>query len=61
MRDILSEFGPESSQPQVPRATSGGVKEAKPLPYDPPKSGQCDQHQIGPGLHGAVYPQGTQK
>lgn len=58
-RDILSGFGPDSSNPQQPRATSGGVKEAKPLPYSPPQ-GPSSQTQIGPGLHGDNHGCGTQ-
>jgi len=37
MSDILKMYGPDSSQPQAPVATSGGVTEAKPLPYSPPQ------------------------
>lgn len=48
-RDILGEFGPDSHQAQAPRATTGGVKEAKPLSYDPPK-GPTNMHHEGPGL-----------
>jgi len=34
-KDILSEYGPESKSGDK-RATSGGVKEVKELPYSPP-------------------------
>ena len=34
--DILNEFGRDSGAGQKPRATSGGVKEAKTLPYSEP-------------------------
>lgn len=54
MRDILSEFGPDSISPQRPSATSGGVTQAKELPYDPPK-GPSNQMQQGPGLHGTNH------
>ena len=54
MADILSEFGSDSSQPQKPSANSGGVTEAKPLAYDPPK-GPSGQMQQGPGLHGTNH------
>lgn len=53
-RDILSEYGPESSQPQAGRATAGGVKEAKTLPYSPPQ-GPSGQMQQGPGIHGTNH------
>ena len=54
MSDLLNEFGPDASSPQKPRATSGGVEKAKPLPYDPPK-GPSNQMQQGPGLHGTNH------
>jgi hypothetical protein len=41
---------PEASRKEVSNL-SGGVKEAKPLPYDPPK-GPKDQHHERPGLGG---------
>lgn len=50
-RDILGEYGPDSPMNQKPRATSGGVEEAKPLPYSPPK-GPIGQGHEGPGLGG---------
>ena len=50
-REILGEYGPESSQPQASRASSGGVTEAKPLPYSPPK-GPTEMMHKGPGLAG---------
>lgn len=57
--DILSEFGPDSFQPQAARATTGGVKEAKPLRYSPPV-GPTSQSQQGPGLHGDNHDCGSQ-
>lgn len=48
-KDILSEFGPESTSGS--RATNGGKCDPKPIPYDPPK-GPTGQMQQGPGLHG---------
>lgn len=35
--DILSMYGNNTPQPQKPPAKSGGVMQAKPMPYDPPK------------------------
>lgn len=59
MKPIIG--GPDTSKPQAPRATSGGVKEAKPLPYSPPK-GPTNQMVKGPGLHGTNHGQcGTQR
>jgi hypothetical protein len=53
-RDILDEYGPNSPDTQKPRATSGGVKEAKPLPYDPPKGPIGINHE-GVGLGGSNH------
>jgi len=50
-RPILSEYGPDTNKPQAPRATSGGVTEAKSLPYSAPK-GPTGQMREGPGLGG---------
>ncbi len=52
MKPIIG--GPDTSKPQAPRATSGGVKEAKPLPYSPPK-GPSGQMRQGPGLGGTNH------
>lgn len=62
-KDILSSYGPDSSQPQAPRSTCGGVemKDVKPLPYSPPK-GPTSQMHSGPGLHGTNHGKsGSQK
>jgi len=48
-RPILSEFGPDASKPQAARATCGGVKDFKELPYDPPVGPTTFKHE-GPGL-----------
>ena len=57
-KPLLSEYGPERTEGS--RASSGGVKETKPLAYDPPK-GPTAQMQNGPGLHGTNHGQcGTQ-
>src|SRR5262245_56497509 len=52
-RDILSEYGPESSQPQKPRATSGGVMSTRDVNnYRPPQGPTNINDPKGPGLHG---------
>jgi hypothetical protein len=52
-RDILSEYGKDSSQPQAARATTGGIKEAKPISnYCPPQGPSNINDPKGPGLHG---------
>lgn len=61
-RDILSEYGRDSSQPQVPRATNGGQCDPKPIPYSPPMGPTTFSHE-GPGLadhtnHGCCGTQG---
>ena len=53
-RDILGEYGNDTSQPQTPRASNGGQMEVKPLPYDPPK-GPSGQMQQSPGIHGTNH------
>lgn len=55
MRDILSEFGPDSKQPQAPRATNGGKQDPKPLPYSPPKGPTNINDGRSPGLHGSNH------
>ena len=50
-RDILSDYGKDIPHPQAPRATSGGVTQAKPLNYHAPW-GPTNQHHQGPGNHG---------
>lgn len=54
-RDILGEFGPDSRSPQAARATCGGVKEAKPMPYSPPRGPSNINDPKGPGLHGSNH------
>lgn len=54
-RDILSEYGNDSSQPQAPRARSGGEMMAKPLPYNPPKGPTNIMDGRSPGLHGTNH------
>lgn len=52
-RDILSEYGKDSSQPQAARATTGGIKEAKPISnYCPPQGPSNIGDAKSPGLHG---------
>jgi hypothetical protein len=47
-KDILGYYGRDSRQPQAPTAKSGGVKEAKPMPYSKPQ-GPTNQMHSGPG------------
>lgn len=59
-KDILNQYGRNSSQPQALRATSGGVKAAKPLPYSPPV-GPTSHMERKVGLGGTNHgPCGTQ-
>lgn len=52
-RDILSEYGRDSGAPQRPRATSGGVKQARDIPnYCAPQGPTNINDPKGPGLHG---------
>jgi hypothetical protein len=52
-RDILSEYGNDIPKPQAARATTGGVKEAKPISnYCPPQGPSNINDPKSPGLHG---------
>ena len=54
-RDILSEYGPDSSQPQVGSASNGGKITPKDLPYDPPQGPKGINDGRTPGLHGTNH------
>jgi hypothetical protein len=55
-RDILSEYGKDSSQPQAARATSGGCLEAKPISnYKAPVGPTNINDSKSPGIHGANH------
>jgi hypothetical protein len=54
-RDILSEFGRDANKPQAARATCGGVTEAKPLDYSPPKGPSNINDPKTPGIHGTNH------
>jgi len=52
-RDILSEYGPDSRSPQAPRASSGGVTQARDvMGYSPPRGPTNVMDPKSPGLHG---------
>jgi hypothetical protein len=51
MRSILNEYGPDADKPQAPVAQTGGVMQAKSLPYSPPV-GPIGLGNNGPGLGG---------
>lgn len=52
-RDILGEYGKDSSQPQAARATSGGITSAKPIGnYHHPCGPANIDDPKGPGIHG---------
>lgn len=51
-KDILGEYGPESSAGGN-RASNGGKPEVKPLPYSPP-IGPKNNNSPGPGLKGGT-------
>lgn len=54
-RDILSEYGPESPMNQRPRATSGGVTQARDVMNYQPPAGPKTLGDRGPGLHADNY------
>jgi hypothetical protein len=52
-RDILGEYGKDIPKPQAARATTGGIKEAKPISnYCPPQGPSNINDPKGPGIHG---------
>jgi hypothetical protein len=53
-RDILGEYGRDIPHEEKPRATKGGVTEAKPLDYHEPKGPQ-NMHHEGPGIPGTNH------
>lgn len=63
MAEILGMYGKNSPQPQAGTASSGGVKEAKPMAnYSPPKGPTTINNPQSPGLHGTNHGVcGTQK
>lgn len=54
-KDILSEYGRDSSQPQAARAASGGQQHPKDLPYCPPVGPKSINDPKSPGLHGTNH------
>lgn len=54
-RDILSEYGKDSSQAEPGRARSGGITQAEPCAYSPPKGPSNINDPKSPGLHGTNH------
>lgn len=55
-RDILGDYGHDVSKPQAARATTGGVKEAKPISnYKAPVGPTNINDPKGPGIHGDTH------
>ena len=54
-RDILSDYGRDSRQPQSPRATSGGRMPVQDVRAYSPPQGPKNINDSGPGLHGDNY------
>ena len=54
-KDILSEYGPDSKQPQGGKAGGGGHIEPKPLHYLPPVGPTTQTDPATPGLHGTNH------
>lgn len=59
MKDILSEFGPDSPMDQKARATNGGQCTPKDIPYCPPVGPSNINDSKSPGLHGSNHGNGT--
>jgi len=51
-RDILSEYGRDSHQPQAPRARHGGEMDRRDVMNYKPPQGPSNLHHVGPGLGG---------
>lgn len=54
-RDILSEYGPDSSQPQAGVSHDGGKMDPKPTDYSPPVGPTNINDPKGPGIHGTNH------
>jgi hypothetical protein len=54
-KDILGEYGNDSSSPQAPRATNGGQCTPKPIPYSEPVGPKGIGDPKSPGLHGTNH------
>ena len=60
-RDILREYGHDIPHREVPKATCGGVCEAKEIPnYKEPVGPKTINDPKTPGIHGTVHHCGTQ-
>lgn len=55
MSDILNEYGPNSSQPQVGSASNGGRQSPKDIPYSPPVGPKSINDPKTPGIHGTNH------
>lgn len=61
-RDILSEYGPDSRQPQAGVSHNGGRIDPKPMDYSPPQGPKGINDPQTPGLHGTNHGNcGTQR
>lgn len=54
-KDILSDYGRDTSQRQVPRATNGGRQTPKPLEYCPPVGPKGINDPKTPGINGTNH------
>lgn len=59
-KDILSMYGKDTSQPQVPSLKNGGpgdvdMPSPKQIPYDPPQGPKGINDPKTPGIHGTNH------
>jgi hypothetical protein len=54
-KDILNEYGSDTSQPQAGRATNGGQCDPKPINYSPPVGPKNINDPKSPGIHGTNH------
>lgn len=55
MSDILSMYGPDSTQSMASQSSNGGKQTPKPIDYHPPKGPTSINDPKTPGIHGTNH------